>query len=154
MIEWDFMTLQAPWVPFTRKFFRRDLKMINSSLMAHAQNGVLQTLADDSNYPHFILQSSQNASSISTDESEEEMEMLHLLQEVLPELAVHDMRDQLYAVATSLLQDGINPHRLRKASLTSNGPSLLLTLLSTSRVLSRGQALSLATHNYDVKSTC
>lgn len=155
-IEWDFMTLQAPWVPFTRKHFRRDLKMINSSLLAHAQNGVLQALVDDTNDPHFNFLSSENVSSLPTNENEskEETEMLHLLQEVLPELTVHDK----YAVATSLLQDGINPQRLRKASLASSGQNLLITLLSTNRVLSKGQVLSLATHPYDVKiestSTC
>ena len=130
--------------------------MINSSLLAHAQNGVLQALVDDTNDPHFNFLSSQNVSSLPTNENEskEETEMLHLLQEVLPELTVHDK----YAVATSLLQDGINPQRLRKASLASSGHNLLITLLSTNRVLSKGQVLSLATHPYDVKiestSTC
>ena len=81
------------------------------------------------------------------------MELVHLLREVLPELAANDARGQLHAVATSLLQDGINAQRLRKASLMSNGHSLLTTLLSTNRVLSRGQALSLATHTYDVRGT-
>ena len=147
MVEWDVLSLEAPWVLYTRRNFREDLRQIKASLLAQAQKGILEIVADDANY---TTSSSQHGSAYSSSlrESKETEEMFILLREGLPELATVDAADRLNSIALSLLRDGITYERLKKASSKANGHQLILLLLSSHHELSRGQILALATYEY------
>ena len=143
MAEWDYLALEGFWVNyFTRKNFKQDTTMINKSLLAHCQKGVLEAVADDAKFSHRNDDSTQNKNE-TLEEARAEEEMFSLLQSALPELAIRDAQARMRAIGTSLLRSGLTVERLQEASGLPSGLQLIMSLLREHSELTEGQVLAL-----------
>ena len=116
--------------------------MINKSLLAHCQKGVLEAVADDAKFSHRNDDSTQNKNE-TLEEARAEEEMFSLLQSALPELAIRDAQARMRAIGTSLLRSGLTVERLQEASGLPSGLQLIMSLLREHSELTEGQVLAL-----------